>query len=146
MEARISAHNLWARESAGALLRSSFDEIPILGAAAEAAGERQHDLVLDRPFEMRSKVLYKLPEGARVKDLPTDADISAEGLCDYHMRVRSTAEGVEVERVFTLRERRIPRARYADFRTALDEIRSAEQRALVLEDLSRSEARPTEEK
>jgi hypothetical protein len=78
--------------------------------------------------------------------LPTDADISAEGLCDYHMRVRSTAEGVEVERVFTLRERRIPRARYADFRTALDEIRSAEQRALVLEDLSRSEARPTEEK
>ncbi len=146
VEARVAAQNLWTRESSGASLRSGFDEIPILGAATEAAGERQHDLVLDRPFELRSKVLYKLPEGARVKELPTDADISADGLCDYRMRVKSTPEGVEVERVFTLRERRIPRARYADFRTALDEIRSAEQRALVLEDLSRSEARPTEKK
>ena len=145
-ETRFGATSLWTRESSGAQLRTGFDEVPILDVAAEAAEERQHDLVLDRPFELRSKVLYRLPEGARPKELPADADVHADGLLDYSLRVRTTPEGIEVERVFTLRERRIPRARYSDFRAALDEVRSAEARTVVLEDLAPAEASPKEGK
>lgn len=140
VEARFGATGLWTRESSGAQLRTGFDEVPILDVAAEAASERQHDLVLDRPFELRTKVLYRLPEGARPRELPADADVHADGLLDYTLRVRAKPEGIEVERVFTLRERRISRSRYADFRNALDEVRSAESRTVVLEDLAPAEA------
>ena len=146
VDARFAATGLWTRESSGAQLRTGFDEVPILGVAAESAEERQHDLVLDRPFELRSKVLYRLPEGARPKELPADAEVHADGLLDYSLRVRETPEGIEVERVFTLRERRISRARYSDFRNALEEVRSAEARTVVLEDLAPSEASSKEGK
>ncbi|MBM3986390.1 MAG: DUF3857 domain-containing protein [Planctomycetes bacterium] len=145
-ETRFEATGLWTRDSTGAQLRTGFDEVPILGVAAEAADERQHDLVLDRPFELRSKLLYRLPEGARPKELPVDADVHAAGLLDYSLRVRTTPEGIEVERVFTLRGRRIPRARYSDFRAALEEVRSAEARTVVLKDLTPAEANPKEGK
>ena len=146
VEARFAARGLWTRESTGAQLRTGFDEVPILDVAAEAPGERQHDLVLDRPFELRSKVLYRLPDGAKALELPADADVHAEGLLDYSLRVRATPDGIEVERVFTLRERRIPRERYTDFRNALNEVRSAEARTVVLEDLAPAEASSKEGK
>jgi transglutaminase-like putative cysteine protease/Tfp pilus assembly protein PilF len=146
VEARLKAENLWTREALGAALRTSFDPIPILEVAAEAAESRQFEVVLDRPFRMRTTVLYRLPEGTKVKDLPADETVSLAGLVDYTMHARTTPEGVEVERVFTLRERRIPRERYADLRAALDEIRAAEARQVVLSDTQSNESKPKENK
>ena len=146
VEARLKAETLWTREALGAALRTSFDPIPILEVAAEAAESRQFEVVLDRPFRMRTTVLYRLPEGTQLKDLPADETVSLAGLVDYTMRARTTPEGVEVERVFTLRERRIPKERYADLRAALDEIRAAEARQVVLSDTQSTESKPKENK
>lgn len=146
VEARLKAENLWTREALGAALRTSFDPVPILEVAAEAAESRQFEVVLDRPFRMRTTVLYRLPEGTKLKDLPADETVSLAGLVEYTMRARATPEGVEVERVFTLRERRIPKERYADLRAALDEIRAAEARQVVLSDTQSSESTPKENK
>ena len=140
VEARWRAENLLTRDAVGANLRVAFDPIPILDVAAEPVEEREWELVLDRPFQLSSKVLYRTPPGSKLLKLPPAAKVSAPGLFYYHLDARATADGIEVERTFTLHERRIPRERYADFRNALAEIRLAESRSIVLEDVAPQEA------
>jgi transglutaminase-like putative cysteine protease/tetratricopeptide (TPR) repeat protein len=134
IELRVRASNLWTRDASGANLRLQFDSIPLLETASEPAEEREFALVLDRPFRMQGTVLYRIPEGSKIAQLPPEATVTAPGLLDYRMVARRTSDGVEIERTFTLHERRIPRERYADFRNALSEIRLAESRTVVLED------------
>lgn len=129
---RFGATNLWTRDSAGSHLRLSFDSAPFLDVAPEPAAEREWEIVLDRPLEMRTRITYRLPEGAELGALPQDASIRCEGLLEYELRTRSVPGGVEVERRFTLIDRRIPRARYADFQDALREIQSTENRTIVI--------------
>jgi tetratricopeptide (TPR) repeat protein len=134
LEVELRAENLWTRGPDGASLRLGFDDIPYLGVAAEPAEEREWDIVLDRPFEMRTSVLYVLPEGAKVKKLPPEATVSAPGLVEYRMKATETPQGILVERTFTLAQRRIPDESYADFQNAMREIQLAEGRTVVIED------------
>lgn len=131
VDVRFEATNLWTSDAAGQRLRLSFDELPFLDVAREPAAEREWEIVLDRPLEMRTSVLYRLPEGARITSLPSDARVSCEGLVEYELKTEPTEGGVRVERRFTLIDRRIPTARYADFQDALREIQSAETREIV---------------
>jgi len=132
LEASFSATNMVTRDGAGPHLQLTFDDIPILDVAREPAKEREWELVLDRPFELRSKVVYQLPEGLSIGALPPDAKIEAPGLIDYSLTTRKTERGIEVERTFTLKDRRVPTDRYADFQDALREIQNAENRTIVL--------------
>jgi len=132
LDARFRATDLWTRDAAGAHLRLSFDGVGLLDAAREPAGEREWEMVFDRPFEVRTRITYRLPEGVELGALPADARIAAEGLVTYSLATRRTDQGVEVERTFTLHERRIPKARYADFQDVLREIQNAETRTIVL--------------
>jgi tetratricopeptide (TPR) repeat protein len=132
LETSFQATNLWARDGGGANLRLGFDDIPLLDVAREPSAEREWEIVLDRPMELSTSVAYRLPEGAQITTLPPDAQIVADGLVEYSLTTRRTPEGVVVERRFTLLERRIPTARYAEFQDALREIRSAEDRTVGL--------------
>ncbi|MBL8801979.1 MAG: DUF3857 domain-containing protein [Planctomycetes bacterium] len=132
LDARFKATDVWTRDAAGAHLRLSFDNIGLLEAAREPAGEREWEMVFDRPFELRTRVTYRLPEGVELGALPANERIEADGLVTYSLTTRRTDQGVEVERTFTLHERRIPKARYADFQDALREIQNAETRTIVL--------------
>jgi hypothetical protein len=132
VETVVRTQGLWSSDAAGANLRLAFDPIPVLPVATEAPEEREFDLVLDRPFEMNTRVLYRLPAGAKVTKLPPDAAVVAPGLIEYHLTARETPEGVEVRRDFKLLERRIDQARYADFRGALRDVELAESRTIVV--------------
>lgn len=131
VDVRFEATNLWTSDAAGQHLRLGFDELPFLDIAREPAAEREWEIVLDRPLELRTSVLYRLPEGARIANLPSDARVSCDGLLEYELSTQRTEGGVRVERRFTLIDRRIPTARYADFQDALREIQSAETREIV---------------
>lgn len=133
LETVIRSQGLWSRDASGANLRLGFDDIPLLQIAPEPPNEREFDLVLDRPFELRTRVLYRLPAGAKVGRLPPDADVVAPGLLEYRMTARETPEGVEVRRDFKLFERRIGVERYADFRGALRDVELAESRTVLIE-------------
>ncbi len=132
LEVELKATNLWSRDASGANLRLGFDDIPILHVATEPAEEREWDLVLDRPFSMATRIVYLLPDGVRIAELPPDATIAAPGLVDYSLVARQTGDGVEVRRRFTLHERRIGLEHYAAFQGALREIQLAEARTIVL--------------
>ncbi len=132
VEVRFEATHLWTSDAVGQRLRLSFDEAPFLDLAREPALEREWEVVLDRPLELRTSVLYRLPEGARIVSLPSDASVSCDGLLEYELNTERTADGIRIERRFTLIERRIPTARYADFQDALREIQSAETREIVI--------------
>ncbi len=132
LETSFGATNLWTRDGSGANLRLGFDDLPLLDVAREPSSEREWEIVLDRPLELSTRVTYRLPEGAEITALPPDAQIAADGLLEYSLTTRRTPEGVVVERRFTLLERRIPTARYAEFQDALREIQSAENRTVVL--------------
>jgi cellulose synthase operon protein C len=134
LEIKLRAENLWTRDPTGANLRLGFDEIPLLGVAAEPAEEREWEIVLDRPMQMRTRVLYKLPEGSKLAKLPPEATVSAPGLVEYRMKASETPEGILVERTFTLAQRRIPKSSYAEFQSALREIQLAENRTVVIAD------------
>ncbi|TAJ16005.1 MAG: DUF3857 domain-containing protein, partial [Planctomycetota bacterium] len=132
LEADLRAASLWTQEAAGPSVAPAFDPLPILDAAAEPAGEREHDLVFDRPFALHTTVEWKLPDGWRARALPEPSAIELPGLLDYRREVRATSAGFEVERRFRLLERRIPVARYAEFQDALRRIASAEQARVEL--------------
>jgi Tfp pilus assembly protein PilF len=133
LDARFRATSVWTRDASGANLRLGFDPIGLLSVADEPPQERAYDLVLDRPFALDTRVVYRLPPNARVVRMPADASVSAAGLFDYAMTARERAGAIEVERRFTLHERRIPLARYADFRGALREVQLAEERTIVVD-------------
>lgn len=133
LETRIRSQGLWSRDASGANLRLGFDDIPLLQIAPEPPGERVFDLVLDRPFALRTRVLYRLPTGAKVGRLPPDANVVAPGLLEYRMSARETPEGVEIRRDFKLFEHRIGVERYADFRGALRDVELAESRTVLIE-------------
>jgi transglutaminase-like putative cysteine protease/tetratricopeptide (TPR) repeat protein len=133
VEAKIRSRGLWSRDAAGANLRLGFDAIPLLSIASESPEERAFDLVLDRPFAMQTRVLYRLPPGAKVAKLPPDAAVVAPGLLEYHMTARETSDGIEVHRDFKLFERRVGKERYADFRGALRDVELAESRTIVIQ-------------
>ncbi|MCE9595897.1 MAG: DUF3857 domain-containing protein [Planctomycetes bacterium] len=133
IDAEFHAENLWTREADGASLRLAFERFGLDQAAVETPSERRFDVVLDRPFLEELDVTYVLPEGARVVELPPKAEIRAEGLCSYSLAVEQTGNELHVTRRFRLDERRIPLARYADFRDALQEIRQAEDRTIRIQ-------------
>jgi cellulose synthase operon protein C len=133
LEAEFHAENMWTREADGAALRLAFERFGLDRVAVEPPADRHFDVVLDRPFLEELDVVYVLPEGARVVELPPKADIRAEGLCSYSLTVEQAGNELHVRRRFRLDERRIPLARYADFRDAVQEIRQAEDRSIRIQ-------------
>jgi len=127
---RFEARGLWTAEGASRALRLGFDDLGLESMATEPAEDRTFDVVLDRPFAHDTSVLWRLPEGARVLELPPDVDLSAPGLLSYRQRARAVPEGIEVQRHFELLVRRIPVADYAGFREAVQQVRQAEERSL----------------
>ncbi|MCC6408770.1 MAG: DUF3857 domain-containing protein [Planctomycetes bacterium] len=133
LEAEFGAQNLWTRESDGATLRLAFERFGLDRVAVEPPDERRFDVVLDRPFLEDLELVYALPEGARVVELPPAVDIRAEGLCSYSLSVEQRGNELAIRRLFRLDERRVPLARYADFRDTMQAIRQAEQRAIRIQ-------------
>jgi hypothetical protein len=130
LDAEFRAQNLWTRERDGVSLRLAFERFELEQVALEPPAERHFDVVLDRPFLDDLELVYVLPEGARIVELPPAVDVAASGVCSYSLKVEQEGSTVRVHRVFRLDERRIPLARYADFRTALQAIRQAEERLI----------------
>ncbi len=133
LDATFSARNLWTPEGGGRTLRLGFDDLGLENVAAESEAERAFDLVLDRPFAQDTTVLWKLPAGARVGRLPSDVDVDLPGLLRYSLQVRAVDGGVAVHRRLELQQRRISRADYGSFRTALRDVQLAETRTVPVE-------------
>jgi hypothetical protein len=132
LEATFEAASVWSTQGSLRSLPVGFDPIEIAGVAQEAPDDRVHDLVLDRPYAHQTSVLYHLPEGAQVAELPEPVAIRAPGLLDYSLSAEEVKDGVRVTRRFELLERRIARDRYGAFRDALQQIERAEQRTVLV--------------
>jgi hypothetical protein len=134
LEARFVARNLWTPQGGMRALRLGFDDIGLNGVAAESDEQRVHDIVLDRPFAQITTVVWRLPEGAEVGQLPRDVDIEAPDLLVYRQRSRQLEPGViEVTRHFELLRRRIAREEYAGFRKVLRDVSQAEERTVSVQ-------------
>jgi len=131
LEAEFIAENLWTPQGGLRTLRLGFDDVGMRGVAAEADSQRVHDIVLDRPFAQVTTIVWHLPEGAEVGQLPRDVDIEAPDLLVYRQRSRLIEPGViEVTRHFELLRRRIAREDYGAFRKVLTDVRQAEERTV----------------
>lgn len=130
LDARFSAENLWARDGDGATLRLAFERFGLDRVAVEPPEERRFDVVLDRPFLEELSLVYTLPRGATVVEVPPSTQVQANGLCSYSLDVEHAGDELRIRRTFRLDQRRIPLARYADFRDALQSIREAEERVI----------------
>ncbi|MCK6448151.1 MAG: DUF3857 domain-containing protein [Planctomycetes bacterium] len=140
LDARFSAENLWARDRDGATLRLAFERFGLDRVAVEPPEERRFDVVLDRPFLEELVLVYTLPPGATVVEVPPSTLVRAKGLCSYTLDVEHVGDELRIRRVFRLDERRIPLARYADFRDALQSIREAEERVIRIRPPAPSES------
>jgi len=133
LDARFEAVDLWASQGGLQALPVTFEQLGLEQVAIEAPGSRHYDLVFPCPFAQHTSILYRLPEGGVVASLPSAVIVDEPGLLHYELQVQASEVGVAVERHFQLSRARIPRERYAGFRDALDRIRQAEARSILLQ-------------
>lgn len=130
LEARFTSADVWTPEGSLRSLPVSFDPLGLDGAALEPPGDRDLDLVLDRPFAHDTEIAYHLPEGASLAELPEDVSVDAEGLLRYRQTLRAEGRTIHVRRQFELLERRITPADYDRFRQALRDVQQAERHTI----------------
>lgn len=133
LEARFDAAQLASNQGGMVEVPISFDPVGLEGLAVETPEERSFDVALDRPIGVETRVRWTLPAGARIERQPEDVRITVEGLVDYSVRFTRTDGGFQVDRKLQIRSERIPRERYGEFREAIQDIRQAEERVIVIE-------------
>jgi len=131
--ARFTADGLWSRQGEWRGLPVGYDGLGVEQIALEADAERLHDVVLDRPYEIDTRVRLHLPDGVTLARPPAPARVEEEGLLSYELSVELADDEVEVSRRFVLRARRVPRDDYPRLRRALDAIRVLESRQILLD-------------
>lgn len=133
LEASFDADQMAARQGSTIEVPVSFDPVGLDGLAVEAPEARAFDVALDRPIGVETQVRWTLPKGARIERQPEDVQISVEGLVEYSVRFTQTEGGFEVDRKMQILSERVPKERYAEFREAIQDIRQAEDRVIVIE-------------
>jgi len=126
----FEAGELWSRDGDQRGLSITLDPLGLESLAQERPEDRSFELVLDRPFRSRSEVLYHLPEGSRVLELPMPAEIELPGLLSYSLSTEQLLDGIRVVRDFSLHVRRVGLPDYAAFRNALRDIDQIETRVV----------------
>lgn len=139
LEARFVAPSVWSRQGDARAVPLHFDPIGMDGIAVEAPPDRDHDLVLDRPYGVETIVEWVLPRGAEVLSVPDASTIDAPGLLRYRQFVALDEAGspdestvLRVVRSFHLDDRRIDGDEYAPFRDALRAIQRADDRTITI--------------
>ena len=133
VSARFRADGIWSAQAGRKALPVTFEDLDLESVAVEAPDSRGFDVVLPRPFAQQTRIVYALPEAGRLLELPESVRIEEPGLVTYQLDVERTEEGVVVERRFSLETARVPRDRYGAFRDALDRVRQAEDKVILLE-------------
>ncbi len=100
----------------------------ILGDISQIAArpEREHDLVINNPMSMVTTAKYVLPEGWEVDAAPESTTIEVEGGA-YIATAEANGSELSLSRRFELREPRIRKDVYAEFRDGLNRATSAAQ-------------------
>jgi len=93
---------------------------------------RYHDLITGYPHRNERTVEILLPEGWKVKKLPSELDL-ANAWGAYSLRFETAPGKVTAKVSFELRAPRVPRDRYAEFRAFCEEVDRAEDEELILE-------------
>ncbi|MCB9898174.1 MAG: DUF3857 domain-containing protein [Planctomycetes bacterium] len=133
LEADFAARDLLTPRGGGeSALRLVLDPSGLEDTALESEETRVHDLVLERPFGLSSDVRYRLPPGASATRVPEPVTISVPGLLEYSLAVDVDQGSLLVRRRLDLLERRVPLARYGEFRRALVSIAEAERAPLLV--------------
>jgi tetratricopeptide (TPR) repeat protein len=100
-------------------------------SAFAAKDTRDFDVVLEVPSGVEEEIVYELPSGMDVKNLPKETKLKSD-FGEYTRTYKVDKGKIHVVRKLAMKTNRIPRESYEDFRKFVGEIERAENERVVL--------------
>ena len=118
--------------SSGNLLHFNPNLMNQMDGLPPVSAKRQHRIEVKKSFLDVDTIIYELPEGMQVRQLPEDVKIDSE-FGEYQVRIKQDGEKIQYIRYLKTNKGHFPASAYSDLQKFYEEIIFADQRKVILE-------------